>query len=306
MKIIFFGTANVALPILEALRKEHEVLAVVTVPDAKSGRSQEFAESPVSALATDLKLPVLKPESPKTDAAFLNQLKEYSADIFVVVAYGKILPTEIINLPKHKSINVHFAPLPKYRGASPIQTALLNGDEYSGTSIFILDEQVDHGPLLAQQIVKIDPSDNFFTLSDKLARVSAELINSVIADYVSGKITPLPQDEQQASFTKIITKENGKINWQNPAGEIYNQFRAFFPWPGIWTTWNGKKIKITDCAPVDLELQKAVGIISEGGVVACGNNSFLQIKSLKPEGKSEMLIKDFLNGNQQFIGSKLE
>lgn len=311
MKIIFFGTANVALPILEALKKQHEILAVITTPDAAAGRSQELQESPVSALAKDLKLEILKPETVKNNPEFLAQLQSLGADIFVVVAYGKILPESVINLPKFKTLNVHFSVLPKYRGPSPIQFALLNGDEQTGTSFFLLDKLVDDGPLLAQEIANIDPGDNFFTLSDKLARLSAGLINQVIEDYTGGKITPLPQDEGRASFTKIIIKQDGKINWEKSAQDIYNQFRAFFLWPGIWTTWNGKIVKITDCVTTNLQMEPTTndyksGVVLAGGVVACGGGTFLKIKQLQMEGKSEVAIGDFLNGYSGFVGSKLD
>jgi len=212
LKIIFFGTANVALPILETLNNTHQVLGVITTPDVLVGRKQSLEESPVSALAKDLKLPIFKPENPKTDAAFISELQKIGADIFVVVAYGKILPLQIINLPKYKTINVHFSILPKYRGPSPIQTALLNGDAQTGTSIFVLDENVDSGPLLAQEIINIEPDDNYFTLSDRLAKLSAKIINQTLKDYTSGKLTPLPQDESRASHTKIITKEDGRVD----------------------------------------------------------------------------------------------
>ncbi len=312
-KIVFFGTANVALPILEALLKQHEVVAVVTKPDAEAGRSQGLRESPVSALAKDLKLATFKPETVQNNSEFFGQLQGLKADIFVVVAYGKILPMEIINLPQYKTINIHFSVLPKYRGPSPIQSALLNGDEQTGTSVFILDQKVDDGSLLAQEIIGIEPDDNYFTLSDKLAKLSAGIINRVIQDYTSGLVTPLPQDETRASFTKIIAKADGKINWQNSAAEIYNRFRAFYIWPGIWTTWNGKIIKITDCLPdPDLQTESGsadnygCGKMLEGGVVACGNETFLQIKQLQLEGKSEVATADFLNGYPAFVGSKLE
>jgi len=312
MKIVFFGTANEALPILEALKKQHEILAVVTKPDAEAGRSQDLQESPVSALAKDLKLNILKPETVKDNPEFLQQLRNLNADIFVVVAYGKILPAEIINLPKFKTINIHFSVLPKYRGPSPIQFALLNGDGQTGTSVFLLDQKIDDGPILASENVEIEPDDNYFTLSDKLARLSARLINQVIADYTGGKITPLPQDEAGASYTKIISKADGKVDWGKSAGEIYNQFRAFYIWPGIWTTWNGKILKVTDCIiNADLRIEHGStdvygsGTVLEGGIVACGNNTFLQIKQLQLEGKSEVAIGDFLNGYPKFIGSKL-
>jgi methionyl-tRNA formyltransferase len=313
MKIVFFGTANVALPILEALKKQHEIVAVVTTPDAAVGRSQELTESPVSALAKDLKLQTFKPEEVKNNPEFLAELQKLGADIFVVVAYGKILPLEIINLPKFKAVNVHFSPLPKYRGPSPIQTALLNGDSQTGTSIFILDEGVDDGPLLAQEIANIDPSDNYFTLSDKLARLSAGMINQVVNDYTTGKITPLPQDEAAASHTKRIAKADGKINWQKTSDEIYNQFKAFYPWPGIWTTWKGQTLKITDCsADPDIRMESGsadgygCGTILEGGIVMCGNQTALRINRLQLAGKSDVSISEFLNGYRDFVGGELQ
>ncbi len=337
MKIVFFGTSNFALPILEALMKAHEVLAVVTTPDAPVGRKQELTESPVSALARDLKLTTFKPEQVKGNQEFLEQLKQLctptlhphppfghlppkgeggttgGADVFVVSSYGMILPTEIIELPKLKTLNTHPSALPRYRGPTPIQAALLNGDAQTGTSIIILDEDVDHGPLLGQKIVDISPDDNYFTLEDRLAKASADLLLEALADYQAGKITPLPQDDSQATFTKIITKEDGRINWEQSAEQIYNQFRAFYVWPGIWTTWRGKKLKILDCVVNADQLighgftdTYGYGTVIEGGKVVCGGGSLLQIKSLQPEGRSEMSIKDFLNGNKEFVGSKLE
>lgn len=311
MRIIFFGTANVALPILEALNKQHQVLAVVTNPDAPVGRSGKPQESPVSALAKDLNLKTFKPEK-AGDFGFLDELKNLNADIFVVVAYGKILPKDIINLPKYKTVNVHFSALPKYRGPSPIQSALQNGDEQTGTSIFILDEEVDNGPLLAQKIVNIEPDDSYFTLSNRLAKISADLLLETLADYEAEKITPLPQDESAATHTKIISKQDGKIDWNKSAVQIYNQFRAFYPWPGIWTNWNGKTLKILDCkVNTNLRMEHGstdtygCGTVLENGTVVCGEESILQIKSLQLEGKNEMPIADFLNGYGHFVGSKL-
>ncbi len=310
MKIIFFGTSNVALPILEALSKQHEILAVVTQPDAKVGRKQEIQESPVSVLATEMKLKILKPQKVRGNTQFYDELKNLAADIFVVVSYGQIMPLEIINMPKFKTINVHFSVLPKYRGASPIQSALLNGEQYTGASIFILDEKVDHGPLLATEIVKIDSDDNSLTLSQKLAYKSAAVINIVIDDYVTGKITPLPQDESAATYTTHIEKADGKITWSKTAGEIYNQFRAFYPWPGLWTTWQGKILKITDISVIPNAIESPLvqngGVVLENGVVVCAKNTFLQIKTLQMEGKKEVGIKDFLNGQKEFIGSALK
>lgn len=306
MRIVFFGTANTALPILETLYRHHDIAAVVTSPDALAGRRQELAESPVSVLAKEMDLPLLKPERVKNNPDFLKQLTELVADIFIVVAYGKILPKEVIYLPRLKTLNVHFSLLPKYRGASPIQFALFNGDALTGTSIFVLDEQMDTGPILAQAEMKIDPDDNYITLSQKLAYRSADLILDTLPRYVSGELTPKPQSEKQATYTKIITKDDGRIDWQQEAGQIYNQFRAFYPWPGIWTIWHGKKLKVLNCLP---EIMKKFtgdpGSVEPGGLVICGKGTALKIGRLQLESKPPVEIKSFLNGHPDFIGSTL-
>jgi len=311
MRIIFFGTSNVALPILEALSRKHEVAAVVTMPDAPVGRSQTMTESPVSVLANEMKVKVLKPEKVKDNAEFNQEMQNIAAELFVVVSYGQILPAEIINMPKYKSINVHFSLLPKYRGPSPIQSAILNGEKETGTSIFILDEQVDHGPVLAQKPMAIDGDDNSISLSQKLAFASAELIIPTIDGYTSGTIIAKPQDDSQATHTEHIDKAHGKVDWNKTASEIYNQFRAFYPWPGIWTKWDNRILKITDCAIHRInESDESTNVyesgkILEGGVVACGQSTFLQINTLQLEGKNETKILDFLNGYREFTGSTL-
>jgi methionyl-tRNA formyltransferase len=309
-KIVFFGSTNLGLPILEALMKDHQIVGVVTTPDAKAGRKQELQETPISSLAKDLNLNLYKPESLKNNPDFLELIKNLNADLFVLVAYGKILPNEYLNLPQYKILNLHPSVLPKYRGPSPIRTALLNGDEQTGVTFIILDEQVDHGPIVAQKIVDIDLFDNDFTLTDKLSRTAASIVNQVIADYVSGAITPLPQDDSAASFTKQISKADGKIDWSLPSNSIYNQFRAYYPWPGIWTTWNGKKIKILDCVPTENGTATTEnygnGQVLQGGVVVCGNDTYLKIKTLQLEGKNETDIDSFLNGYKDFIGAKLD
>lgn len=307
MKIVFFGTSNVALPILEALREDNEIAAVVTTPDAAAGRKQEFQESPVSALATDLKLPLLKPESLKNNPEFLAQLQNMAADVFVVVSYGKILPSEIINLPKLKTVNVHPSLLPKYRGPSPIKHALMNGDTQTGTSVMLIGPEVDNGPILAQESLSIEADDNDFTLSDKLSKLSAGLLVKTLNSYAAGKITAQPQDEAAATYSKIITKQDGKIDWNKTSTEIYNQFRAFFLWPGIWTTWKGQTLKITDCSPFENQSSdKSPGTILDQGVIVCGRGTTLQISRLQLAGKNETGILEFLNGYRDFVGSKLD
>jgi methionyl-tRNA formyltransferase len=308
MKIVFFGTSNVALPVLEALKKQHEIAAVVTTPDSVVGRKQELSESPVSALAKDLQLLTFKPESLKDNKEFLNKLQNLSADVFVVVAYGKILPEEIINLPKLKTLNVHPSLLPKYRGPSPIKHALLDGQTQTGTSIMLIDSGMDTGPVLAQDTLQIEPDDNDFTLTDKLSKLSANLLLKTISEYAEGAIQPKSQDEADATYSKMVSKGDGKLDWQKTSREIYNQFRAFFLWPGIWTTWNGNVLKIANCAPLDYPIppNTAPGSVLEQGVVVCGSNTALQISRLQLAGKNEIGILEFLNGYKEFTGSKLE
>lgn len=305
MKIIFFGTSNVALPVLEALHKNHTVSAVVTTPDTKLGKKQELTESPVSVLANELKIPILKPEDSKSPE-FLSNLQKLEAEIFIVVSYGKILSESVINLPKHKTLNIHFSKLPFLRGPAPIQFTLLQGETESWTSIFILDKEVDHGPILAQKSMPVDPADTFITLSQNLAHMSAKLLLEVLPDYAFGKLVPKEQDHTQATSTHHITREDGKIDWQKSAAEIYNQFRAFYPWPGIWTTWNGQTVKILDCTPTMPEgTPRAPGTVLDGGTIVCGENSGLKIKSLQLTGKKETTFDSFINGYRDFIGSKL-
>jgi methionyl-tRNA formyltransferase len=258
-------------------------------------------------LARELKLLTLKPENLRTDANFLRQLAELQADLFVVAAYGKILPADIITLPKYKTLNVHGSLLPKYRGSSPIQFALWQNEPETGVSIMLMDEQVDHGAVLAQKKVTIDPDDNFITLSEKLSRVGAALLTPTINDYVQGKTKPQVQDESLATLTHIISKADGKINWQESSQQIYNQFRALFPWPGVWTTWNGQTIKILDClaSASTLNTDKTPGTVLPDGSIVCGDNSALQIISLQPAGKNEMPMTDFLNGHKDFLGGQL-
>jgi methionyl-tRNA formyltransferase len=205
-----------------------------------------------------------------------------------------------------KTINVHFSALPKYRGATPMQFALLNGDPTTTITVFILDELLDHGPVLTQTPVAIDPCDTFATLADRLAVLSGPLVISTLTDYASGNITPKEQDHSEATYTKILTKEDGRVDWSRTAAEIHNQFRAFYPWPGLWTTWEGKTVKIKDCSVApNLSSSLEPGTVLDGGIIACGHKTALQILQLQLEGKTTVDIKEFLNGYKNFNGSKL-
>lgn len=293
MKIVFFGTSDVGLPILEALLKEHEVISVVTSPDALVGRKQILTPSPIAQFAAQNNLPLLKPEKARNNPELIAQLQNLNVDIFIVVSYGKILPEELLNIPPLKTVNVHFSLLPKYRGASPIQFALLNGETETGTTIFVLDEQVDHGPIIAQAKLDIQPDDTFLTLAPKLSQLSADLLLENLPKYQNKTLTPFDQDHLQATKATLINKQDGKIAWSKTAQEIYNQYRAFIAWPGIWTTWQDKTLKILKCVPT---LETEIPPIK----IPCGNNTFLRISELQLEGKKPTTDQEFLNGYPNF------
>jgi methionyl-tRNA formyltransferase len=305
MKVVFFGTSSVGIPTLKALTQEYEVTAVVTAPDAPFGRKQILTPSPIAQLATELNLNTLKPTQVKTNHEFLQELQNLAADIFIVVSYGKILPKAVIDLPRLKTLNIHFSALPKYRGAAPIQFALLHGKTQTATTIFILDELLDHGPILAQEPTTIKPNDTFTTLSERMAEQSAQLLLRILPDYAAGKLKAQEQNHSEATYTKILTKQDGRINWHKSAQDIYNQWRALTLWPGVWTTWNDKILKILECEPSsESNNVSQPGTVLPDGTISCAHGQLKVIK-LQLEGKSPLTIAEFLRGNKAFIGSSL-
>jgi methionyl-tRNA formyltransferase len=242
---------------------------------------------------------VLKPEKVKNNEELLQQLQKLEADVYVVVSYGKILPKELIDTPPLKTLNIHFSLLPLYRGAAPIQAALKNGDFVTGTTIFVLDEFLDHGPVLTQVQANIHADDTFPTLASRMASVSAYELIRILPLYEKGQVRPREQDHTKATKAPMIKKEDGKIDWTKSAQEIYNKWRAYQPWPGVYTSWNGKLFKIIECKAAVGPTNQALtpGTVLPSGLVACGQNTCLQIVSLQPEGKQSMSIQAFLNGN---------
>lgn len=276
MKIIFMGTPEFSATILTALlNSDYEIAAVITNPDAPVGRKQILTPSPVKVVAEKNKIPIIQPE----------KMRDFNVDLAIVAAYGKIIPKHILDIPRYGTINVHPSLLPKYRGASPIQNAILNGDKKTSVTIMKLDKEMDHGPILAQEEFPIADSDTYESLSQKLAMMGAELLTKTIPDYVSGKIKPVEQKHAEATYTKIIKKEDGKIDWSKSAAEIERMIRAFYPWPTAWTTWNSKVLKI-----LEAEVR----------------NEKLAIKKLQLEGGKILSIKEFLNGHKDFNISDLK
>lgn len=305
------GTPQFAVPSLRAVVEGgYDVVAVYTQPDRKAGRGQRLTFSPVKEAALSLGLEVVQPESLK-DAGVVKHLSSYAPEVIVVAAFGKILPAEVLALPKFGCINVHPSLLPRHRGPSPVAAAILNGDETTGVTIMLLDEGVDSGPILSQQEVPILEDDTTGSLTARLAEIGARLLTETLPLWIEGKIIPESQDESQASYSRPIGKEAGKVDWQLPAVEIWRRVRAFEPSPGSYTWWKGKRLKLCKVVPLEVALHADPGevvVLPRGlpAVVGVGTGrGILGLISVHPEGKRQMSAEDFIRGQRDFVGSRL-
>jgi methionyl-tRNA formyltransferase len=306
------GTAELACASLEALvaSPEFQVVAAVTQPDRPRGRALKLQPPPVKMSASRLGLPLLQPERAR-DPAFLEQLRRLDPDFIVVAAYGQLLPPAILELPPRGCVNVHASLLPKYRGAAPIQWAILNDEEQTGVTIMKIAEKLDAGDILARRVTPIAPDDTAATLHERLARMGAELLVATLANYVNNTITSSPQVEAEATYARKITKEDGRLDWSQPARSLWNRVRAFTPWPGAFTTWPGgaqsRTVKIWR-ASVEPAPAAAPGEVLQadktGIVVACGSGA-LRIHELQLEGGRPLPAAQFLIGHAMHPGERL-
>ena len=311
LQIVFMGTAELASASLLALTRQpgFAVVAVVTQPDRPGGRRLQLQPSPVKQTALAEKFSVLQPESAR-DEKFLGELRLLQPDVIVVAAYGQMLPPAILQLPPHGCLNVHTSLLPKYRGASPIQSAILNDEAETGVTIMKIDAGLDTGDILAQAATPIRAEDNSQTLHDRLARLGAELLVQTIPDYIAGRISPRPQPATGVSHAAKIKKSDGQLDWRQPARTLWNRIRAFTPWPGAFTWLPGppdnKLLKI--CQAEVVERSGAPGEIltadKSGVVVACGQHA-LRILELQLEGGRRLAVRDFLVGHSLPPGGKM-
>ena len=306
------GAADLSCASLEALARDgkFQIIAVVTHPDHPKGRGLKPQPSPVKSLALRLGLPVFQPARIR-DEKFIVELRALQPDIIIVAAYGQILPPAILDLPRLGCLNVHTSLLPKYRGAAPIQWAIANGDTETGVTIMKMDEGLDTGDILVQRRIPIRPEDDSVTLHDRLACLGAELLIQTIPDYIAGKIRPVPQPAEGASYAPKIKKEDGHIDWNQPAQTILNRLRAFMPWPGAFTFLKAEPkphlLKIWKVETVE-QSGRAGGILSanrNGILVACGQNA-LRILELQREGGRRLNAGEFLAGYPLKAGENLE
>jgi len=327
-KIIFFGTPEFAVPSLEALIKKpsFNVRAVVTNPDELIGRGRKkkttlpilfkkqnrgssiFQSSSnlrkigtplVKVLAQKHKISVLQPEKLRNNPGLIEKFKKLNPDVCVVAAYGKLIPKEYLEIPRLGFINVHPSLLPKYRGPTPIQSAILNGEKETGIAILLVDEEIDHGPIISNVKYQVLSIKYYKEIENDLAELGANLLIETLPDYIAGKIKPKEQNHKQATFTKKFTRDDGRINWQKSAEDIFNQIRALNPEPGVWTIWNNKILKIHRAAADNKEKNKikpgTVKIKNNDLLIKTGSG-WLEAKKVQIEGKKIVSTQEFIRG----------
>lgn len=324
LRIIYMGTPPFAVPALEALVRGtppgavlpegYEIVTVITRPDKPAGRKQEIAYSPVKQAAQAHNLPVWQPGSFKK-AENQRALAAYQADLFIVAAFGQILPQAVLDMPRYGTLNIHASLLPKYRGSSPISEAILQGERETGVTIMLLDAGIDTGPMLLRRQIPLSENETTASLTPKLADLGASTLLEALPLWVQGQLVPQPQDHEQASHTRMLKKEDGRIDWSRPAEVLARQVRAYIPWPNAYTTWRGKLLKILSAYPqsslpgaiqpgkVLLETQS--GAAQKVLRIAAGQGSLL-VERVQLEGKKAMSVDEFVRGYAGIAGEILE
>lgn len=300
-QIVFFGTPEFAAESLKALiAAKFDITAVVTMPDAPAGRSKKILSSPVKILAEQHSIPVIQPDTlrQETTESLIPRM-----DLGIVVAYGKILPQWLLSKPRYGMINIHASLLPAYRGPAPIHAALLNGNRETGITLMRIDEKLDHGPILAQETVTIAEDDNYQSLSHKLAACGAALLVRTIPAWIAEEITPREQDHEKATYTKILTKEDGHVDWNLQAREVQNRMRAYSLWPQCWSIASFSntrmRIKLLTLTTTDRPIESSPPgtiLVENQKLLVAARDYFLEIITLQPESRSPMSAEDFIRG----------
>lgn len=313
MRVVFMGTPEYAVsPLKRLVLNQYQVVAVYTQPDRPAGRGRSLVSSPLKRAALAWKLPVVQPVSLKSTEV-VTQLAEFHPDVIVVAAFGQILPQSVLDVPSYGCINIHPSLLPRFRGASPVAAAILAGDEFTGVSIMLMDRGLDTGPVLARAQIPISVQDTTGSLTAKLSLIAAQLLPEVLPRWSRGELTPQPQSEAEATYSAPISKEEGEIDWCLPAVSIWRRVRALQPWPGCYTRWQQRQLKIIEAVPL-----LAIGALEAGQVVALTSataseaafgvstgEGILGVLRVQLEGKRAMSAAEFLRGQRQFIGSIL-
>jgi len=300
IKIVFMGSPDFALQTLRALHLNYTVVGVVTQPDRAAGRGRDLKPPPVKMLATELEIPVIQPERLSQPEA-MDQLRAWVPDVIVVAAFGQILKQDVLDLPKFGCINVHASLLPRWRGAAPINAAILHGDEETGVTIMKMDAGLDTGPILAQRSVRIEPDETAGSLFDKLSMLGADLLLETLPLTFSGKIEPRPQPEDGAIYAGMMKKQEGELDFSQPAEELERKVRAFNPWPGAFFEWGGNRLKVHRASVSRGVKRQGERLVVDGFPAIGTSEGVLLLKEVQPAGKKRMDGKSFLAGARDWV-----
>ena len=308
LRVVFMGTPQFAVPALDALGSIPgvAVVAAYTPPDRRQGRGQNLAPSPVKQRAQQLGILVEQPATLRNSDA-VRRFAEHAPDLVVVVAYGRLLPADVLDLPRFGCLNLHPSLLPRHRGPSPVAGAILDGDDTTGVTVMLLDPGMDTGPIIAQSRHPIAPTDNAETLTAELFEDGAHLLSQVIPGWVRGAVEAIPQDDARATYTSKMERADGLADWTRKGEVLWRQQRAYTPWPGLYTNWDGKEVKLLDVTPIS-DGYADPGIVAcaddEPIAVGCGDG-MLAVRRLQLQGRRPAGAADFVRGYPHFIGAKL-
>lgn len=300
-KIIFMGSPQFAVPILTAIHQNYSLQAVVTQPDKPAGRGKRMVACAVKQFAMENQIPVLEPVKLRKEPETIDLLKNYQPDLIIVAAYGQILPAAVLEIPKYGCINVHASLLPRWRGASPIQAAILHGDLESGVTIMKMDPGMDTGPILRKRAVPLEPAETEESLSEKLSILGKELLMEVLPDYLDGEIQSEAQDDEEATYAPLIKKEDGELDPNQPIEILERKVRALNPWPGTFLLWKDIVLKVIEAEISSEKILKVGerGIFQKYPIMGCVGGS-LVLKKVQMPGKNIITGKDFLNGTRDW------
>lgn len=297
-QIVFMGSPDFAVPVLRALADKYNITGVVTQPDRPAGRHMNLTPPPVKVAAQELSIPVIQPQKLREPEA-LQQLRDWNPDLIVVAAFGQILRPEVLEFPKYGCVNVHASLLPRYRGAAPIQAAILAGDAETGITIMQMDRGLDTGPMFRQRAIAIDPQDTGGSLFEKLSQLSVELLLETIPDIISGKLQPQPQPENDASYAPMLKKEDGLLDFTRPAVELERKIRAFTPWPGSFMiVESDSPLKIHKAHIAAAKAETGQRVVFDGLPAVGTTDGLIVFDELQPAGKKSMPGKAFLAGGR--------
>jgi methionyl-tRNA formyltransferase len=309
-KLVFMGSPQFAVPTLEALARDHLILAVFTQPDKPAGRGQQLTAVPVKQWAIARGILVHQPKSFRKEPQAIDTLRDLRPEVIIVAAYGLILPQAVLDVPPFGCLNVHGSILPRHRGAAPITSAILAGDEETGTTIMKMDAGLDTGPMLSMAREPIRPDDTTASLSERLSFIGARLMAGTLPKYLSGEIKPQPQSEEGATYSPKIDKADAQIDWRRPATEIERKVRAYTPWPGTQTMWDEQLVKVLKAGIRDQgsEIGDQAGLVvklSDGSIGVVTGEGVLVLKEIQLAGRKAMKAEDFVRGQPKFIGAML-